>query len=176
MLLEKAKEIAEKVKDKLKSFCKRIEIAGSIRREKSNVKDIEIVAIVNNKDRVNLELKLKELGQRIKGGGKFIQIRLKEGINLDFFMTDEEHWACTFQLRTGSAEFNVRFFVWLKSRGFKIIGGRLYKGDKVLETKEEEDIFRLVGLKWIPPKFRTKDISFREYYLEGVKYRALHLI
>ncbi len=45
MQLDKALEIAEKTKELLAPYCERIEIAGSIRRKKPEVKDIELVAI-----------------------------------------------------------------------------------------------------------------------------------
>ena len=55
MTLERAKEIAEKVVSQLSPYCERIEIAGSVRREKPFPKDVEIVCIPRGKDYANFK-------------------------------------------------------------------------------------------------------------------------
>ena len=77
MELTKASEIVKKIEVELKPFCDRIQIAGSIRRQKANVKDIEIVAIPN--DRFQLGL-IVNRWKKIRGdvGGKYLQRILPE--------------------------------------------------------------------------------------------------
>src|SRR3990172_5766083 len=99
MKLEQAHEILDRLTKELMPGCERIEIAGSVRRGKPEVKDLEIVAIpkvVSIKDLfgketaayslLDVELRRLDLHQ-LKGGEKYKQIALPEGINLDLFIT-----------------------------------------------------------------------------------------
>ena len=64
---ERVLEIANKIVDQLKPFCIKIEIVGSIRRKKSNPRDIDLVLIAKKKE---YKLKMKEL---LSKEGKFLQ-------------------------------------------------------------------------------------------------------
>ena len=160
MELQKALNIAEKVKSLLAPHCERIEIAGSIRRKKSNVKDIEIVAIpkpfetglfesgiatvVNKWDKVKGELPCK-----------YTQRILPDGIKLDLFFAERGNWGLIYAIRTGSAEYSHKVLAteWVK-RGYKSEGGYLlYNGRKIL-VLEEEDLFKRIGVPFVEPEFR----------------------
>ncbi len=161
MELQKALNIAEKVKSLLAPHCERIEIAGSIRRKKSNVKDIEIVAIpkpfetglfesgiatvVNKWDKVKGELPCK-----------YTQRILPDGIKLDLFFAERGNWGLIYAIRTGSAEYSHKVLAteWVK-RGYKSEGGYLlYNGRKIL-VLEEEDLFKRIGVPFVEPEFRN---------------------
>lgn len=127
MELKKATDIAIDIWKELKDHCEpgHCKIAGSIRREKPEVKDIEIVALpktddlkdlfenVIGKQRLPGWLKaVLELGNPAKGSasGKYMQIEIKElFINLDLFMPDDFDYWRQFAIRTGSAEWTARF-------------------------------------------------------------------
>ena len=161
MELQKALNIAEKVKSLLAPHCERIEIAGSIRRKKPNVKDIEIVAIpkpfetglfesgiatvVNKWDKVKGELPCK-----------YTQRILPYGIKLDLFFAERGNWGLIYAIRTGSAEYSHKVLAtqWVK-RGYKSEGGYLlYNGRKIL-VLEEEDLFKRIGVPFVEPEFRN---------------------
>ena len=105
MKLDQAQEIAEKVKEELAPHCFRIEIAGSIRRRKSEVKDIEIVAIPKP-----FEVGLFQSGiatvvnqwQKVKGElpCKYTQRILSEGIKLDLFFAERGNWGLIYAIRS----------------------------------------------------------------------------
>ena len=105
MKIDEAKQIAEKYLNLLKPYCWRIEIAGSIRREKSEVKDIEIIAIPLNLVRFSNEVNKLE---KVKGNptGKYTQRILPEGIKLDLFMANDKNWGLIFVIRTDSARYS----------------------------------------------------------------------
>jgi DNA polymerase/3'-5' exonuclease PolX len=153
MELEEAKKIADKYVKILKPYCLRIEIAGSIRREKSEVKDIEIVAIpialIGFSDEVN---KL----QKVKGEptGKYTQRILPEGIKLDLFMANVKNWGLILAIRTGSAEFSHKVLAcgWVRA-GYKSIDGMLTRRQEI-DIREEKDLFDLIGVPYIEPKLR----------------------
>ncbi|KKN76090.1 hypothetical protein LCGC14_0374800 [marine sediment metagenome] len=155
MELEKALEIAERVKEKLKPYCERIEIAGSIRRKKLEVGDIEIVAISN--DRFGLGL-IVNRWEKVRGevSGKYTQRILPEGIKLDLFFATKENWGLIYAIRSGNAEFSYKVLAtgWCK-KGYKSIKGMLHKGEEPIEVREEIDLFNLIGIDYIKPEERN---------------------
>jgi DNA polymerase/3'-5' exonuclease PolX len=120
MELNKAKIIAEKIVEELKPYCEIINIAGSIRRCKSEVKDIEIVALPMAEETGSLSLfgenkrvpiqkfydKAHALGSVVKSGKRYIQIVLKEDVKLDLFIPEHYDYYRQFALRTGSADYS----------------------------------------------------------------------
>ena len=161
MELYKALKIAKKVKSILAPHCERIEIAGSIRRKKSNVKDIEIVAIpkpfetglfesgiatvVNKWDKVKGELPCK-----------YTQRILPDGIKLDLFFAERGNWGLIYAIRTGSAEYSHKVLAteWVK-RGYKSEGGYLLFNDRKILVLEEEDLFKRIGVPFVEAEFRN---------------------
>lgn len=171
MELSKAKIIADKYVKLLQPFCERIEIAGSIRRLKPEVKDIEIVCIPKediividmfNKQGVR-SLNFRALVKQwniIKGNagtGKYVRIKLPEGINLDLFICRKENWGLIFAIRTGSAAYSHKVLAtgWVRA-GFKSVGGMLCSATSYpLRLYEERDLFDLIGVNYIEPEKRN---------------------
>jgi len=136
--------VAEWLVDELRPGCERIEIAGSIRRGKEDVKDIEIVAIPILKpprpefgkpvDKTPLDRILRQLEEMggmlktVKGGNKFKQFEIRrlaefgiaEPLNpfkLDLFLvTPPSQWGVEFMIRTGPSDFS-QWMVTQKSKG-----------------------------------------------------------
>jgi len=156
MNLTDAKGIAEKYVSILAPFCHRIEIAGSIRREHKEVKDIEIVCIRKNPTLPQFVEAVNALF-RVKGQptGKYTQRLLPEGIKLDLFMCQEDNWGLIYAIRTGSAAYSHKVLAtgWVKA-GFKSIAGHLVKNGAIEPVWEEETLFDIIGVPWIAPQER----------------------
>jgi DNA polymerase/3'-5' exonuclease PolX len=158
--------IAEKSRAALAPYCHRIEIAGSLRRGKPEVKDIELVAIpkaiptglfgdemITDPDlcaAVNQWPAVKGTPQ-----GKYTQRQLPEGIVLDLFMADVENWGLIFAIRTGSAGFSHHVLAtgWVKA-GYTSRQGYLYRREQRITVREENDLFTLLGIPWVQPEAR----------------------
>ena len=157
VILQQAKAIADNLVGELRPFCDRIEIAGSIRRRKPEVKDIEIVCIPNDLEILQF-IATVEQWQKIKGEatGKYTQRKLPEGINLDLFMANSNNWGLIFAMRTGSAEYSHRTLAttWVKL-GYKSVEGMLTKNGVEVHVPEERDLFSLLGIDYIEPEYRT---------------------
>jgi DNA polymerase/3'-5' exonuclease PolX len=166
MKYEDALNIANKYVEILKPYCDKIMIAGSIRRKKSFVDDIEICCIPKSKmvpvglfeelqrdpgfvDLINSMLRAKG-----NGGGKYTRLILKEGISLDLFMTSQEQFGVIFMIRTGSAEYSKRMVTEIKPK-FWVEGGYLWGYSGKIPCPEEEDFFRITGAEFIPPALRS---------------------
>ena len=118
-----ALEIANKLIEKLSPVCKKIYIAGSVRRKKSEVKDIELIVspiqydfsdgdlfepTIEQKPIPDFTKAVNELGKIIKGNshGRYMQIYLPERVNLDLFIPDEVDFIRQYVIRTGSADYS----------------------------------------------------------------------
>jgi DNA polymerase/3'-5' exonuclease PolX len=154
MELERAKEIAEKYKAILAPMCERIAIAGSIRRQKPEVGDIEIVCIPRGKDMYRFVGTVNSW-YKVKGEptGKYTQRVLPEGIKLDLFIANKDNWGLILAIRTGSADFSHRILaVGWKRKGFKSENGILIAQDGSRRyIREEEDLFDLIGISFVDP-------------------------
>jgi DNA polymerase/3'-5' exonuclease PolX len=183
MELERAKRLADDLVVKLTPSCDRIEIAGSIRRGKAEVKDIEIVAEPVFEDPLTLfgdapvtrSLLDKALNVMwyhgefvfIKNGPKYKQLQLVVGggptIKVDLFLvTPPAQWGVIQVIRTGPAEFS-RWMVTPLSKGGALPDGYAVKNGCVVHhgqvqcaqpMPEEQDFFHFCGLMWMEPKER----------------------
>jgi len=161
MKLQKAKEIAQKTLKVLKQHCERIEIAGSIRREKPEPNDIEIVAIPKP-----YGVGLFESGiaivvnkwQKVKGElpCKYTQRILPEGIKIDLFFATPDNWGLIFALRTGSKDYSHKVLAsrWVQF-GYKSENGMLIRDGKIYPVREENELFEMLGLEWVEPRLRV---------------------
>lgn len=167
---QEAHGIAVDLTAKLADYCQRIEIAGSVRRQRPEVGDIEIVAIPHmavdmfNQPTENSYLDLidweRYFGKVIKGGHKYKQIELPSGINLDLFIvTPPAQWGVQFLIRTGPADFSHRFVTHRAQGGMlpgylRVQDGALWSNNHIIVTPEETDVFNLLGIPYIEPKDR----------------------
>lgn len=161
MKLDQALEIGEKVKALLAPHCERIEIAGSIRRKKPDVKDIEIVAIPKPFDIGLFESGIATVvnqWQKVKGElpCKHTQRILTEGIKLDLFFAEPGNWGLIYAIRTGSEDFSHKVLAtgWVK-RGYKSKDGYLIANGNKIAVPEEKDLFKKIGIPFIAPEFRN---------------------
>ncbi|MFZ3011399.1 MAG: hypothetical protein WA060_00135 [Minisyncoccia bacterium] len=159
--LAEAQAIALKVLEQLKPYCIRAEIAGSIRRQKSEVKDIEIVAIPKPYSVGLLEDGIASVvnkWKKIKGElpCKYTQRVLPEGIKLDLFFAEEGNWGSVLAIRTGSADYSHYVLAngWVRN-GFNSSGGYLYRNGEKYELREEAELFRLIGMSYVEPEDRN---------------------
>lgn len=164
--LDEAEKIARKYVDLLAPYCRRIEIAGSIRRRKVEVGDIEIVAeplpITDLFGSANGYCDPSLPLPAIKNGQRYKQYVLPEGLTLDLFIVlPPAQWGVILALRTGSAEFSRKLVTGKRYGGFlpsdcvvKDGAVRHIKTGEIVPTPEEADFLSLCGLGWIIPEER----------------------
>jgi DNA polymerase (family 10) len=162
MELKQAQEIAEMVKTKLSLCCDRIEIAGSIRRLRPFVHDIDIVLVPANQGQ--LAYRLQQLGTTKAKGVKIIRIDpSRYGVSLDIYMATPETWATLLLIRTGSKAHNIRLCSLARRKGLILHAdgrGLVHPGDGEIALESpvpcdtEESIFQELGLAYVPPEKR----------------------
>jgi len=183
--LSLAQNLAQRLVEHVSPAMARVEIAGSIRRQKPVVGDIELVGITDDQEK--LVALLRDMGQTIKPGvpgivpwdpkpgSKYIRVRLSEGMNLDFFLAKPDNWGGLFMMRTGSGAgldgnpFNG-FIPGIFSRFKKLSGGgrmtdcmpTMPTGEQ-LPLAEETDFFDLLEMDFVPPEERTGRNVIKHY-------------
>lgn len=176
---KKALKIAEEYVRVLRPCCVEIQIAGSLRRRKKEVGDIEIVAIpkfgkrsVNPglysllgttvEQKVNLlEHKLEQLHKQDrlfsygKNGPKYKEL-IMHHTKIDLFIASEINFGVIMLLRTGSAEYSKGFVTFVRyGTTYFVKGGYLRKpSGEVVPVRSEEQLFQLVGLEYLDPTKR----------------------
>jgi len=159
MELKIAEPIAERVKASLAPLCARIEIAGSIRRKRPFVHDIDMVCIPSNQGQFLYAL--QQLGRIKMGGQKLIRCEMPE-IVLDVYIATPETWATLLLIRTGSAKHNIMLCSLAKRNGMKLHadGSGLFRftdceGTESREAGDtEESIFEALGMEYKMPEQR----------------------
>jgi len=183
--LTEAESIANKVRQHLSPVMDRVEVAGSIRRRKQVVGDIEICGIPADRERL-IGL-LAGLGKHIKPGvpgavpwtpkveAKYLRVRLDEGMNLDVFLGTPENWGGLFMMRTGSGaspDGNTfhGFIPGIFGRWKKLSrGGRMTECMPTMPTgeqlwiPEEQDFFDLLEMDFVPPEERIAKGAIKKY-------------
>jgi DNA polymerase/3'-5' exonuclease PolX len=170
MIYAQAKAIADGMVERLSGYCDRIEVAGSVRRKKPEVHDIEIVAIPKAIDEPNM---FDAVGKRefpsdlflpyrmIKNGSRYKQMELPEGINLDLFIVlPPAQLGVILTIRTGPADFSHKIVTSKSFGGYlpgdcKVHDGGVYRGGELIPMPEETDFLDFVGLGWIEPEKRS---------------------
>ena len=87
---------------------------------------------------------------------KYTQRRLPDGIALDLFFATPENWGSILLIRTGDWRYSKHFMgTLLRQHGLRQEGGYVRRGDAIVPTPEEEDMYRLTGQQWLAPELRT---------------------
>ena len=152
--LERAEKIAEAVVKRLAPYCKKIEVAGSVRRRKEWVNDVDICLIPL--DPWNLHHEILGMGQVRMSGNKIRRVMVG-GTQVDIYFADEQTWATLLLIRTGSAENNIRLATIAKKKGWHLAasGDGLFneKGERIAGDSEIS-IYNALGLPWQQPEKR----------------------
>jgi len=154
MELERARRIAEAVVKQLSPYCSRIEVAGSVRRKKPQVKDIDFVLIPS--DLWNLHREIKGMGQVRMSGLKIMRV-MADSVQVDIYFAAPETWATLLLIRTGSAENNIRLAILAKKRGWHLAAsgdGLFDEGGQRIAGDSEESIYGALGLPYQRPEER----------------------
>jgi DNA polymerase (family 10) len=132
----------------------RVEVAGSLRRRKEVVKDMDLVASGKPgplMDAVAAHPLVEEITAR---GDTKLTAHLKSGLNLDLRVVPDASFPYTLQHFSGSKEHNIALRARAHAKGLKSNEYGLFRGEKNIPCKGEEDIYKKLGLAYIPPELR----------------------
>ena len=162
MLLHDALMIAETIIQPIRSMPRVIkaEIAGSIRRKKETIGDIDIIALAEKKQWKKIIagfISLPVTERVLASGETKASILLKKtNMQVDLRLVHENEYGSALLYFTGSKEHNIALRTWAKANGWKVNEYGIFdtKTDKKLAGATEEEIYALFGLQFIPPELR----------------------
>lgn len=163
-----AQESADKIVEHLKKNKNilQIEVAGSLRRKKEIIGDIDILVSTKLKKPDTIMKSFVEhpdVAEITSRGETKSSVILKNGINCDLRVVKEEEFPFALAYFTGSKEHNVEMrslakkFGWsLNEYGFSELGtdGKRGKAKNIIRCKSEKEIYKALGLEYIPPELR----------------------
>jgi len=181
-----AHHVATAIVENLRPACERIKIAGSLRRRRDMVHDIDMVLIPRLErvqapqrgffadtdtveqraiDRVLTDLQDAGRITDLALSGKIVRfVATKSGIPIDLYLAKESTWATILLIRTGSKEHNIRLAQEARKRGLilKADGTGLINprtGAPVGAFREEGHLFKFLGRRYVEPEYREVGIA-----------------
>jgi DNA polymerase (family 10) len=152
-ILPKVKEVSQKLKN-LKEV-ERIDPAGSVRRMKETIGDVDFLVISKNPEKVmDFFVSLPGIVKIWGKGTTKASVRMKEGFDMDIRVVPAKSYGSALQYFTGSKEHNIATRKIAMDKGLKLSEYGLFRGPKMIAGKTEEEIYKALGMQWIPPEMR----------------------
>ncbi len=148
---------AKNIRDKLITIVKPqfVEVCGSIRRKKEIVKDIDVLVGGEDHERISsCFVSMPEVSEVLLKGDTKTSCRLRSGVEADLRVVSESEFPFALMYFTGSKEHNVRLRGISKKKGWKLNEYGLFEGEKPIQLQNEEEIYRALGLAYVPPELR----------------------
>lgn len=164
-LLGQVAPTAENILNKLSSLkeVEKISTAGSFRRRKETIGDIDILVVSKKSEKVmDFFVSLPEVVKVWGHGTTKSSIRIKEGIDIDLRVVPAKSYGSALQYFTGSKEHNIITRRIAISKGLKLNEYGVFKNNKQIAGKTEEDVYKAIGLDWIPPELRESELDFKK--------------
>jgi DNA polymerase (family X) len=139
----------------------KIEAAGSFRRRQDTVGDLDFLAIATDSTAVMDHLNhYGGLAQVLARGDTKMSIRLTSGVQVDLRVIPAISYGAALQYFTGSKQHNIVVRGRAKDKGLKINEYGVFRGERMIAGRTEEDVYNSLGLPWIPPELREARREF----------------
>ena len=162
--LEDARKIALDFQAKTGDLYKKCLLAGSVRRQAPIVHDIDFAVVPKGKSfglwKGRVSKRVVEIGGRVTAFGETISNFIYRGVQVNLFLClNEDAWGVTQMWATGPTGHTIGMTVKARDRGLVINSKGLWTKDeppRLIKTKSEEEVGRLLGWKYKPPEARGK--------------------
>ncbi len=148
---------AEEVYGKLKSLkeVKAISEAGSLRRRKETIGDVDFL-VISQAPKIVMDFFVKLPGiVKVWGKGNTkASVRVKDGFDMDIRVLPAKSYGAGLQYFTGSVEHNIVLRKIAMEKGLKLSEYGLFRGAKMIAGRTEEEIYKTLGMDWIAPELR----------------------
>src|SRR4030042_6627761 len=136
---------------------KRISLAGSLRRRKETIGDLDILASSDNPDKVmDFFIKYNDIKQILLKGNTKTSVVLNDDLQVDLRVIEDKSFGAALQYFTGSKEHNIKMRSLAIKEGYKLSEYGLFdkKTEKFIAGNNEEEIYNKFGLEYIEPELR----------------------
>ena len=133
-----------------------VSVAGSVRRMKETIGDVDflIAASCDPEKVMDFFTAMPEVSE-VKGRGPAKAfVRLRGGVDADLLVVPQRSWGSALLYFTGSKEHGVELRRIAIARGLRLNEWGVFKGDKPVAGRTEQDVYRALGLAWVPPEMR----------------------
>jgi DNA polymerase (family 10) len=129
--------------------------SGSVRRWKETIGDADFLVISDDHKKVmDFFTTMPEVIDVISKGDTKSTVKLKTGMDVDVRVLGEENFGAALQYFTGSKDHNVALRRIAQEKGMKLNEYGLFKDDKQVAGRTEEEVYETLGLQWMPPELR----------------------
>ena len=153
-------EILPKVKEVVGNFkqlkeVQKIAIAGSVRRRKETIGDIDILVVSKNPKKI-MDFFVSQPGiVKIWGNGlKKSSVKMKAGFDIDIRVVPEKSYGAALQYFSGSKDHNIALRKIALEKGLKLNEYGVFRNNQYIAGKTEESVYKMLGLQWIYPEIR----------------------
>lgn len=156
-LLGEVLPLAQEIKRRISALegIQQVEIAGSIRRRKETVGDIDILTVTDHPEEVmDFFTHMDVVDEIIVKGHSKSTVRLYNRMDADIRAFKDEDFGSALLYFTGSRELNIHLRKIAISNKMKLNEYGVFKDDECLASKTEKDVFKVLGLDYIPPELR----------------------
>jgi len=157
MPLALALQVADEFVRALKRLpeVKKISTAGSLRRQKETVRDIDILVISHKPGKVmDAFVNIPMVREILAEGETKSSVRTKDDVQVDCRVVEEKSFGAALLYFTGSKNFNIKLRQLAIKKGLKINEYGVFKKDKFVTGQTEEEIFKILGMSYIEPELR----------------------
>jgi len=155
-ILPTARDVIKKLKT-LKEV-EEISLAGSVRRQKETIGDVDILVVSKKPEKVmNFFVNLDGVEKIWGRGGTKASIRMREGFDMDLRIVKKESYGAALQYFTGSKEHNIATRKIAIEKGLKLSEYGVFRGKKYIAGSTEEDVYKALGLPYMAPETREDD-------------------
>lgn len=150
-VLPEAKEIIEE----MKQYVDKIELAGSLRRKKETIGDVDILVVSTESKKVLKKFtNMNRVEKVVAKGDTKSTVRLHGGVQVDLRIVEAKSFGSALQYFTGSKDHNVELRKIAQKKDLKLNEYGLFKNDTRKAGKTEKEVYKKLGLDWIPPELR----------------------
>lgn len=154
MIWHKIRAIA----DQIEAFphVKQLELVGSLRRMQETIGDLDLLAVSDDgEDTLRRFVSLPQTRSVYMHGEYNALVRLKIGMDADLWVVAPESYGAALIAWTGNKQHNIHLRTIAKRKGYLLDDYGLFKGTTMIAGETEEEVYRMLGLQWIPPEMRS---------------------
>src|SRR5881628_3711766 len=157
IVLHEAEQYARAIVEYLKAGggINEIDVAGSFRRRKETIGDLDIV-VTSSKPAAVIQRfgKFGDVRQVASQGDTRSTVRLSSGLQVDLRVVEPSCFGAAMQYFTGSQAHNIELRKIAQAKKLKLNEYGVFRGSKCISGRTEQEVYAALGLDWIPPEMR----------------------
>ncbi|MCX5697539.1 MAG: DNA polymerase/3'-5' exonuclease PolX [Candidatus Omnitrophica bacterium] len=157
MTLAQATLLTEEFLKSLKDIpgVKEVSCAGSLRRQKDTVRDIDILVTSDKpQDLMDAFVRLPPVKDIIAHGETKSAVRTKDDVQVDCRVVEDRSFGAALVYFTGAKNFNIKLRHLAIKKGLKVNEYGVFRKERFVSGRSEEELLKTLGMQYIPPELR----------------------